>query len=296
MTMPVALNAALPTLDAAPVDTSASTTYTNVNGLDALKRDPNSPEAIKAVAQQVEAMFLQMMLKSMRDATAESDPDSSEMGMYHDMFDKQIALSISQHADIGIGRILKKQLDQRAGASGTPGLGMGGAAKTSSLGHTPAEFIGKLLPSVRRAASSLGLNPEALLAQAALESGWGQRMPKNADGSSSNNLFGIKAGEEWRGARAAADSMEVVNGVAARKRSQFRAYGSIDESVQDFAKLLANSPRYKEALAAGTDTAAYFATMGNSGYATDPDYANKLSQIMDSGTIQAVLKPALAKL
>lgn len=296
MTTPIALNAALPTLDAAPVDTSASTTYTNVNGLEALKRDPNSPEAIKAVAQQVEAMFLQMMLKSMRDATSDSDPDGNEMGMYHDMFDKQVALTISQHADIGIGRILKKQLEQRAGAGATSGITMGGAAKTSSLGHTPAEFIGKLLPSVRRAASNLGLNPEALLAQAALETGWGQRMPKNADGSSSNNLFGIKAGDDWQGPRAAADSMEVVNGVATRKRSQFRAYGSIEDSVQDFAKLLANSPRYKEALAAGSDTAAYIAGIGNSGYATDPEYASKLSQIMDGGTIQAVLNPALAKL
>jgi flagellar protein FlgJ len=296
MTTPIALNAAVPALDVPTVDTSAATTYTNVNGLESLKRDPDSPQAINAVAQQVEAMFLQMMLKSMRDATAAEDPDGGEMGMYHDMFDKQVALSISQHADIGIGRILKKQLEQRVGAGASQGLGIGGAAKTGSLGHTPAEFIGKLLPSVRHAASNLGLNPEALLAQAALETGWGQRMPKNADGSSSNNLFGIKAGEEWQGARAAADSVEVVNGVATRRRSQFRAYGSLEESVQDFAKLLATSPRYKEALAAGTDSAAYIAGIGNSGYATDPEYASKLSQIMDSGTIQAVLNPALAKL
>ena len=280
-------------LDSAPaVDTSAASTYTNVNGLEALKRDPNSPQAISAVAQQVEAMFLQMMLKSMREASAADNSDSSEMGMYEDMFDKQVALSISQHADIGIGRLLKKQL---AGKSAPlKGLTMG--TPTASIGFTPADFVSKMLPAVRRAANSLGVNPEPLLAQAALETGWGQRMPRNADGSPSYNMFGIKAGEEWSGARAAADTMEVVNGVATPRRTAFRAYGSIEESVNDFAKLLASSPRYKEALAAGGNAQAYIAGIGKSGYATDPDYANKLNQILDSGTIQAVLNPALAKL
>jgi peptidoglycan hydrolase FlgJ len=281
-------------LDSAPaVDTSAASTYTDINGLEALKRDPNSPEAVSAVAQQVEAMFLQMMLKSMREASAADNPDSNEMGMYEDMFDKQVALSISQHTDIGIGRLLKRQLNGK-GVSPSKGLTLG--RPSASIGYTPADFINKMLPSVRRAANSLGVNPEALLAQAALETGWGQRMPRNADGSSSNNMFGIKAGEEWGGSRAAADTMEVVNGVATPRRTTFRAYGSIEESVNDFAKLLANSPRYKEALAAGGDAQAYIAGIGKSGYATDPDYANKLNQILGSGTIQAVLNPALAKL
>ena len=285
--------AAMSSLDSAPaVDTSAATTYTDVNALEALKRDPNSPQAISAVAQQVEAMFLQMMLKSMREASAADNSDSSEMGMYEDMFDKQVALSISQHADLGIGRLLKKQLNGKSAP--LKGLTMG--TPTASIGYTPADFVNKMLPSVRRAANSLGVNPEALLAQAALETGWGQRMPRNADGSPSYNMFGIKAGEEWSGARAAADTMEVVNGVATPRRMAFRAYGSIEESVNDFAKLLASSPRYKEALAAGGDAQAYIAGIGKSGYATDPEYANKLNQILDSGTIQSVLKPALAKL
>jgi flagellar protein FlgJ len=284
----------VPALDTAP-DTQASLTYTDVNGLEALKRDPNSPEALNAVAQQVEAMFLQMMLKSMRDAGAAQNPDSSEMGMYEDMFDKQVALTISQHTDLGIGKLLKKRLGNTSPATGvSPGaMSLG---KSSSLGRTPAEFIHKLLPSVRSAAESLGVNPEALLAQAALETGWGQRVARNADGSSSNNLFGIKANDAWRGARAVADSMEVVGGVATPRRSTFRSYGSIEESVKDFAKLLASSPRYQDAIADGADPAAYFDAIGKSGYATDPNYSDKLNHILDSGTIQAVLKPALAKL
>src|SRR3984885_1812728 len=108
-----ATTSALLALGVAPVDTSAATTYTDVNGLAALKRDPNSPEAISAVAKQVEALFLQMMLKSMRDAASAEETNSNEMGMYHDMFDKQVALSISQHFDLGIGRLLKRQLADR---------------------------------------------------------------------------------------------------------------------------------------------------------------------------------------
>ena len=108
------ITSSLPALGDAPaaaaLDTAATTTYTDINGLAALKKDPNSPEAISAVAEQVEALFLQMMLKSMRDASAAEETESNEMGMYQDMFDKQIALSISQHADLGIGRLLKRQL------------------------------------------------------------------------------------------------------------------------------------------------------------------------------------------
>src|SRR5271167_2827192 len=104
------ITSTLPTPGNASIDSSAATTYTDINGLAALKRDPNSPQAISAVAQQVEALFLQMMLKSMRDASAAVENDSNEMGMYQDMFDKQVALSISQHSDLGIARMLKRQL------------------------------------------------------------------------------------------------------------------------------------------------------------------------------------------
>src|ERR1700727_1663649 len=197
------------TATAAP-DTSAASTYTDINGLGALKRDPNSPEAISAVAQQVEALFLQMMLKSMRDASAAEETDSNEMGMYQDMFDKQVALSISQHADLGIGRLLKRQLAGKTAPVAPAKVSAHGTASLES--QTPADFVRRMMPPIRRAAGALGLNPVAILAQAALETGWGQRMPRNADGSSSFNMFGIKAGDAWTGARAMADSMEVSNG------------------------------------------------------------------------------------
>jgi peptidoglycan hydrolase FlgJ len=273
----------------APIDTSAATTYTDLNGLAALKRDPNSPEAISAAAQQVEALFLQMMLKSMRDASAEEDTTSNEMGMYQDMFDKQVALSISQHADLGLSRLLKRQLT----AAPKPGA----TKLTSGLPvPTPAQFVHRVLPSIERAASELGVDPLGILAQAALETGWGQRMPRNTDGSPSHNLFGIKAGEDWTGARAPADTIEVTNGVATSHRVSFRAYASIDQSVSDFAALLKNSPRYRDVLAAGGDPVAFIARLGQSGYATDPEYANKLNQILRSDTLQSALAARTAAL
>ena len=291
-----------PLTGGAPIDTSAATTYTDVKGLAALKRDPNSPEAVSAVAKQVEALFLQMMLKSMRDATSAEEPSSNEMGMYQDMFDKQVALSISQHADLGISRLLKRQLAGKSAPaglksmSGVPTASASAPAAPAAFAQTPAEFVHRMLPPIRRAASALGLDPMGMLAQAALETGWGQRMPRNADGSLSHNMFGIKAGDEWAGARASADTMEVTNGVATPRRTTFRAYGSIEESVNDFASLLKNSPRYRDVIAAGGNAGAYIAGMGKAGYATDPEYANKLNQILHSDTLQSALAARIAAL
>jgi flagellar protein FlgJ len=296
------MTATLPSLGGAPIDTTAATTYTDVKGLAALKRDPNSPEAISAVAQQVEALFLQMMLKSMRDATAAEQTDSNEMGMYQDMFDKQVALSISQHADLGIGRLLKRQLAGKAApaapklTSGVPTASVSGAAAAATLGQTPTQFVQRMLPPIRRAASALGVDPMGMLAQTALETGWGQRMPRNADGSPSHNMFGIKAGDEWTGARSTADTMEVANGVATPRRTTFRAYGSIEDSVNDFASLLKNSTRYRDVIAAGGNAGAYVASMGKSGYATDPEYTNKLNQILHGDTLQSALGARIAAL
>src|ERR1700683_32557 len=159
------ITSSLPALGDAPaaaaLDTTATTTYTDINGLAALKKDPNSPEAISAVAEQVEALFLQMMLKSMRDASAAEETDSNEMGMYQDMFDKQVALSISQHADLGIGRLLKRQLAGKP-APGAVKMSSGesvpaapaAGAPTAAIAHSPAEFVSRVMPSIQRAATA----------------------------------------------------------------------------------------------------------------------------------------------
>ncbi len=296
MTTDLSLTGALQSLGPSVPDTSAATTYTDLNGLAALKADPTSPQAISAVASQVEALFLQMMLKSMRDASMGDELDGNEMGVYQDMFDKQVALTISQHEDLGIGAILKRQLTGKT-APAAPKTASGGvSAPPQVLAKTPAEFVDQVMPAIRRAATALGLNPLGLLAQAALETGWGQRMARNADGSPSLNMFGVKAGDGWTGARATADTVEFSNGVAAQRRTAFRAYGSIEESVSDFANVLKKSPRYRDAIAAGGDVHAYIDRIGKSGYATDPEYATKLNQILNSGVLQAALPTRTAAL
>jgi peptidoglycan hydrolase FlgJ len=292
------LNTILPSqaLAPSPVDTSAASTYTDLNGLAALKKDPTSPQAISAVAEQVEALFLQMMLKSMRDASVAGEQDSNEMGVYQDMFDKQVALTISQHQDLGIGALLKRQTQGKTAPAAPKSNSSAASAPPPVTAQTPAEFVDQVMPTIRRAAGALGVDPLGLLAQAALESGWGQRMPHTADGASSFNLFGIKAGEEWTGARVITDTMEFSHGVATQRRTAFRAYGSIEESVADFANLLKNSPRYRNAVAAGGNAQAYVDGIGKSGYATDPGYANKLNQILKSSTLQAAITPRTAAL
>jgi peptidoglycan hydrolase FlgJ len=308
-----------------PTSTSNANTYTDPNGLAALKKDPNSPQAIRAVAQQVDALFMQMMLKSMRDASAAvGESDSNEMGMYQDMFDKQIALTVSQHQGLGLGSLLARQLAAKgspavpaptstaspAGAkapttstvpSSSTSPTTSSAPTTSSvptssnaptLTQSAAEFVDKVLPTIRVAAQTLGVDPLGMLAQAALETGWGNRMPRTADGAPSMNLFGIKADENWAGARATASTVEYSGGVATLRHTAFRAYGSVEESVKDFANLLKNSPRYRQAIGAGVSVHGYIQGMGRSGYATDPEYANKLNEILNSGTLRTALLQA----
>lgn len=291
-------------------------TYTDLNGLAALKNaPPDSPATIRAAAGQVEALFLQMMLQSMREATdAQGGDSSNETSMYQDMFDKQVALTLSKRQDLGIARLFERQLGGKEpppaaapkalaplhpGAA-APRLQGDGRSKNpptaAATGEQAAQFVREVMPTISRAAQALGVSPVGMLAQAALETGWGQRMPRTADGAPSMNLFGIKASADWAGARAVADTVEVSGGVASQRRTAFRAYGSIEESVGDFASLLASSPRYREALAAGGNAQAYVESIAKSGYATDPAYGNKLNQVLNSGTFKAALNPRLASL
>jgi flagellar protein FlgJ len=307
--MTATLNSLSPVAPSAATAAPQADNYSDLSALAELKSAPTSPATIRAVAQQVEALFLQMMLKSMRDASsADGEQESNETGMYQDMFDKQVALTLSKRQDLGIGRLFERQLGggktaapapgatlPSAALSGSPASGTDpgnrsrGAGSGANLSDQAAQFVAQVLPTIRDAARSLGVNPLGLLAQAALETGWGQRMPRTADGRSSLNLFGVKAGGEWGGARAVADTVEISGGVATQRRTAFRAYGSIEESVNDFASLLASSPRYREAVAAGADAQAYIQGIARSGYATDPEYGDKLNQLLNSGALRSAL-------
>jgi peptidoglycan hydrolase FlgJ len=288
-------------------------TYTDLNALASLKGAPASASTIKAVSEQVEAMFLQMMLKSMRDASdaEQGGQSSNEMDMYHDMFDKQVALTLSKRQDLGIARLFERQLGGGKSPPAAPAGPLplpqakqptssneaaGSSESGASLAEHAAAFVQEVLPTIKQAAAAIGVNPLGMLAQAALETGWGRRMPRTADGNSSLNLFGVKAGSEWDGARAVAETVEVSGGVASQRRTAFRAYGSIEDSVKDFASLLANSPRYREAVAAGGSAQGYVQSIAKSGYATDPDYGNKLNQVLNGGLLRAALNARALKL
>ena len=337
-----------------PAVTAAANTYTDLKGLAAIKKDANSPQAVHALAQQVDALFLQMMLKSMREAGAEEEgePDSNAMGMYKDLYDKQISLTLSEHGGLGIGALLTRQMAIAAnaaagGAGGAAAAGGGSGAGKSGVGsgavvpagstvpaagaaasadaarpaqslppvppsalpaavapitdnrHGPqtsigladsaSQFVNAVLPTIRAAAAALGVNPLGLLAQAALETGWGKRMARTVEGAPSLNMFGIKADDRWGGARATANTVEFSGGIATKRQTAFRAYASIADSVSDFAHLLGNSPRYRQVLAAGGNAQAYVNSIGRSGYATDPEYGNKLNEILNGSTLRAAL-------
>nr|WP_242007556.1 flagellar assembly peptidoglycan hydrolase FlgJ [Luteimonas cucumeris] len=149
-------------------------------------------------------------------------------------------------------------------------------------------FVAQIWPHAQDAAKELGVDPRALVAQAALETGWGRRGIQRDDGGSSHNLFGIKA-TGWSGERVRTGTHEYRDGVRQNESADFRAYGSPAESFADYVRLLKNSPRYQQALAAGTDIHGFAKGLQRAGYATDPSYASKIASIATGPTLDKVL-------
>ncbi len=152
----------------------------------------------------------------------------------------------------------------------------------------PVAFIQSLLPAAQKAAAHLGLEPLALIAQAALETGWGQRMFKTGAGQNSNNLFGIKAQANWQGKVAVVDTLEYRQGVAQKEKARFRAYESAEQSLHDYVDLIQSNPRYQAALSVASDTKAYFQRLQAAGYATDPNYAQKILSVLEGSSFKEV--------
>jgi flagellar protein FlgJ len=245
----------------------------------ALRRgaEAKDPATLRAVAKQFESLFTKMMLKSMRDASMGDPLFGSDQGdMYQDMADDQLAVQMSEGRGLGLADMLIRQLSGGAG-SATPAIkSVPDADATEAV--TPAErekFISGLMPHAEAAGRELGVDPRNLIAQAALETGWGRSQP----GGDSHNLFGIKAGAHWNGASVQANTQEFDSGVATRGDASFRAYGSPRESVEDYVRLIRDNPRYAGALNTGSDVQAFANSLQRGGYATDPDYARKLAAV-----------------
>ncbi|GAA4496738.1 flagellar assembly peptidoglycan hydrolase FlgJ [Pseudaeromonas paramecii] len=160
--------------------------------------------------------------------------------------------------------------------------GQGTSRSRSQQFDSPQEFVRQLLPVARQVAAKLGLSPEALVAQAALETGWGKHVMPGADGESSRNLFGIKAGSRWQGQQTQMNSLEYEDGKPVMRLSQFRSYNSYAQSMKDYVELIGRHPRYEKARAVAQDPEAYFEALQDAGYATDPHYARKLKQVLRS--------------
>jgi flagellar protein FlgJ len=254
-------------------DASAPVNANDFRQFAALRRgaQANNPATLREVAKQFESLFTKMMLKSMRDASMGDPMFGSDQGdMYQDMADDQLAVQMSEGRGLGLADMLIRQLSNGA-VSGT-------TAVKPAPEATPEEreqFISELLPHANAAARELGVDPRALIAQAALETGWGRSQP----GGDSHNLFGVKAGAHWNGASVQANTQEFDAGVASRVDASFRAYGSPRESVEDYVRLIRDNPRYASAMNTGSDVQAFAGALQRGGYATDPDYARKLAAV-----------------
>ncbi len=163
-------------------------------------------------------------------------------------------------------------------------------AATNPKSWKKSDFVQQLWPWAREAAEKLGLAPAALLAQAALETGWGRHIMPSGKGGSANNLFGIKTGRRWKGDSVNIGTLEYEQGVAVRKKDRFRAYGSFRDSFNDYVDFLQSNPRYSKALASTSDSKQFFRELQKAGYATDPRYAEKLTSVMEGRDMQRALQ------
>jgi len=262
----------------APRDTAAAApSATDFRQFASLRRgaEDNDPAVLREVARQFESIFTRMMLESMRNASF-GDPlfGSDQADMYQDMMDDQLAVQLSQGRGIGLADMLVRQLQSGAGA--TPSAGQAsGEGESHATPEQQRAFIDRMLPQAEVAARELGVDARAIVAQAALETGWGIHRPGDA-GRDSHNYFGIKAGESWRGASVGSQTREVVDGVTVQEPARFRAYGSLEENLADYVRLLRDNPRYAAALGTGSDVRAFATALQDGGYATDPGYADKL--------------------
>lgn len=258
----------------------------------------SSPEALKAAAQQFEAVFMNMLLKSMRDATPQDGMfDSEQTRMYTSMLDQQLSQTLSSRG-IGLADVMVRQLSTTLGVQpgtvpaagellpGTPAATPAVVAPADGVrsgGDAPAHvtaFVERMLPHAQAAGAATGIPSRFMVGQAALETGWGRGEMRDADGRNSFNLFGIKAGSNWNGRTVDVVTTEYVDGKPQKQVERFRAYDSYAESFRDYANLLSGNARYRNVIAQGQDAAGFAQGLQQAGYATDPAYARKLAGVI----------------
>jgi len=269
--------------------------YTDMSGLARLRAQASqqSPEANKEVARQFEALFIQTMLKAMRQASQLSEStDGDQTRFYQEMYDKQIALDLAKNNGIGLAPIIERQLAGQAASStvsqapAIPQISTQRSAENAPVRWMPASqeaFIQELWPHAEKSAKELGVSADVLIAQAALETGWGKKMIHDPQGGNAFNLFGIKANKHWQGEHVNVPTIEYRDGIAQREHASFRSYASLKESMDDYVAFLQQNPRYQQALEKAGNAQDFLQELQQAGYATDPAYAEKISNIMNRG-------------
>ncbi len=311
----------VPFIDRATTQTDV---YTNLHGLQSIKNEGDKSEALKKVTQQFESMFVNMMMKSMREANAvfEKDSmfDSEDSKFYRDMLDQQRAVTLSTGRGIGIAEAMYRQLARTYGVeestpvareqsiNNTPGsldrridetrkdsstldsrqnvraisgdVNVGRPDRSrASLSTSPQDFVEKLIPLAKKAAEKIGVDHLLLVAQSALETGWGKHVVADENGENSFNLFNIKKGSDWSKGTAQHNTLEYDQGVVTQEKAEFRMYSGIAESLDDYVDFVLGKDRYKNAVENAGDSGDYIRELKNAGYATDPQYSEKVLSV-----------------
>jgi len=292
------------------------TDFSQFNEMRSLARD-SQDKALPAVAKQFESIFMSMLMRSMRNVNEVFSKDnflhSSAEKQYQDMYDQQLATDLSAHHGLGLADMMVRQLSSQPAQAptmiaptSTP-IPMTKATTTpqaetekldkkeeiektkSSDFKTPVDFVKALWPYAKQAAKELGVNPKVLIAQAALETGWGKKIIKSENGESSHNLFNIKAGSTWDKEKIAVKTLEYEGNSPKKITDQFRQYDNFGESFHDYISLIKEDGRYHEAVANSADSSKYLQKLQEAGYATDPHYAGKIDQIASSDLLDDAL-------
>ncbi|MEZ9981258.1 flagellar assembly peptidoglycan hydrolase FlgJ [Vibrio cyclitrophicus] len=285
----------------------------DIGSLDRLRQqavngeEGSEKEALTAAAKQFESIFTSMLFKSMRDANSSFKSDmlnSQNEQFYRQMQDDQMASELSASGSLGLADMIVAQLSagqasdatedkvrsegfdtslQRPQYSGrsedrVSEVQPASAVKQLVSFDSPESFVTSMKPYAEKAASALGVDSSLLLAQAALETGWGSKMVKNSLGNS-NNLFNIKADRSWKGDKVATQTLEFHGKTAVKELASFRSYSNFEDSFNDYVKFLNENPRYETALQHQGNSENFIKGIHQAGYATDPNYADKVLRV-----------------
>lgn len=325
--------------------------FAQFNDLRKMSRE-DQDQALRQTAKQMEGVFLNMMLQSMRDANsvfAEGNMmESRDTQFYRGMYDKQLASNISDMGGVGLADIIVRQMSRQQNqldednvvarsydisaylksplttrlrteaeaASGVDQVSATGDSRSAATNNsvsnaatavqpvlpvrnpqspdqitweTPEQFIEAILPFAEKAGRDLSVEPEAIVAQAILETGWGKHVMQDGQGGTSYNFFGIKADTRWDGDVTRKNTLEYRNGIAAREVAAFRSYGSLGQAFDDYVSFLKTNARYESVANQKTESKQWGFELQQCGYATDPEYGKKIAGIMESDVFQSTM-------